>query len=100
MMRSEGGDRYFAHLWPAIRLNQFVLRTVTTGYRIAFTGTSLVTSKIWWTSIPKKKGIDGQTKKSALQLMLEKKAIIKISLLADEPGFYSPIFLVQNDLGR
>ena len=75
----------FAHLWPLVTSYQFMLKTVTKGYRIEFMGNPPRTTEAWCTPIPRKTGLES---------MLEKRAIREIPLSTDVPGFYSPIFLV------
>ena len=63
-----GGGRLksFTHLWPLVTSDQFVLQTVTRGYRIAFTGNPPRTTKARCTPIP-----CNQARRRDLELMLE-----------------------------
>ena len=48
-----GRLRSFAHLWPLVTSDKFVLETVSRGYRIEFTMKPPTTSRVWWTETPK-----------------------------------------------
>ena len=93
-----GGLRSFAHLWPLVTSDKFVLETVTRGYRIEFTSKPPTTSKVWWTETPKNPSRREDLERG-LQSMLDKKAIREIPVSPDTPGFYSPIFLVAKESG-
>ena len=41
--------RSFAHLWPLVTSDKFVLEAVSTGYRIEFTANPPTMSRVWWT---------------------------------------------------
>ena len=72
---------------------QFVLQTVTKGYRIEFTGNPPRTMEARCTPIPRNQARRG------LESMLEKRVTREIHLSTDIPGFYSPIFLVAKESG-
>ena len=93
-----GRLRSFAHLWPLVTSDKFVLETVTRGYRIEFTSKPPTTSKVWWTETPKNPSRREDLERG-LQSMLDKKAIREIPVSPDTPGFYSPIFLVAKESG-
>ena len=93
-----GRLRSFAHLWPLVTSDKFVLETVTRGYRIEFTSKPPTTSKVWWTDTPKNPSRREDLERG-LQSMLDKKAIREIPVSPDTPGFYSPIFLVAKESG-
>ena len=93
-----GRLRAFAHLWPLITSDQFVLQTVTKGYRIEFTGNPPRTKEPRCTPIPRNQA-RRQDLERGLESMLEKRAIREIPFHADIPGFYSPIFLVAKESG-
>ena len=93
-----GRLRAFAHLWPLITSDQFVLQTVTKGYRIEFTGNPPRTREPRCTPIPRNQA-RRQDLERGLESMLEKRAIREIPFHADIPGFYSPIFLVAKESG-
>ena len=88
----------FAHLWPLVTSYQFVLQTVTKGYRIEFTGNPPRTTEAQHTPIPRNQA-RRQDLERGLESMLEKQAIREIPLSTDVPGFYSPIFLVAKESG-
>ena len=69
-----GRLRSFAHLWPLVTSDKFVLETVTRGYRIEFTSKPPTTSKVWWTETPKNPS-RREDLVTGLQSMLDKKAI-------------------------
>ena len=48
-----GRLRSFAHLWPLVTSDKFVLETVSRGYRIEFTAKPPTMSRVWWTETPK-----------------------------------------------
>ena len=93
-----GRLRAFAHLWPLITSDQFVLQTVTKGYRIEFTGNPPRTKEPRCTPIPRNQARH-QDLERGLESMLEKRAIREIPFHTDIPGFYSPIFLVAKESG-
>ena len=88
----------FAHLWPLVTSYQFVLQTVTKGYRIEFTDNPPRTTKARCTPIPRNQA-RRQDLERGLESMLEKRAIREIPLSTNVPGFYSPIFLVAKESG-
>ena len=93
-----GRLRAFAHLWPLITSDQFVLQTVTKGYRIEFTGNPPRTKEPRCTPIPRNQA-RRQDLERGLESMLEKRAIREIPFHTDISGFYSPIFLVAKESG-
>ena len=93
-----GRLRAFAHLWPLVTSDQFVLQTVTKGYRIEFTGNPPRTKEPRCTPIPRNQA-RRQDLERGLESMLEKRAIREIPFHTDIPGFYSPIFLVAKESG-
>ena len=93
-----GRLRSFAHLWPLVTSDKFVLETVTRGYRIEFTSKPPTTSKVWWTETPKNPSRREDLERG-LQSMLDKQAIREIPVSPDTPAFYSPIFLVAKESG-
>ena len=93
-----GRLRSFAHLWPLVTSDKFVLETVSRGYRIEFTAKSPTTSRVWWTETPKNPSRREDLERG-LQSMLDKQAIKEIPVSPETPGFYSPIFLVAKESG-
>ena len=92
-----GRLKSFAHLRPLVTSDQFVLQTVTKGYRIEFTGNPLRTKEARFTPIPRNQA-RRQDLERGLESMLAKRAIREIPLSTDVLGFYSPIFLVALSL--
>ena len=93
-----GWLRSFAHLWPLVTSNKFVLETVYRGYRIKFTAKPPTTSRVWWTETHKNPSRREDLERG-LQSMLDKQAIREIPVSPETPGFYSPIFLVAKESG-
>ena len=89
--------RSFAHLWPLVISDKFILEMGTRGYRIEFMGNPLTTSMVWWTDTPKNPAWRADLEKG-LQSMPDKRAVVEIPVSPDTPGFYSLIFLVAKEL--
>ena len=90
--------RSFAHLWPLVTWDKFVLETVSRGYRIEFMAKPPTTSRVWWTETPKNLSRRADLERG-LQSMLDKQAIREIPVSPETPGFYSLIFLVAKESG-
>ena len=90
--------RSFAHMWPLVTSDKFVLETVSRGYRIEFTAKPPTTLRVWWKETPKNLSRRADLERG-LQSMLDKQAIREIPVSPETPGFYSPIFLVAKESG-
>lgn len=90
--------RGFAPAWENLTSDKWVLQTISTGYRIEFTGPCQLTRAPLWTQIPRNIK-RRQALESGLEKMLKKQAIIPVNPLLDGPGFYSSLFLVEKRSG-
>ena len=88
----------FVGAWGDITSDQWVLQTVSSGYRIEFTESCRLTRAPLWTIVPAKHK-HPLTLEEGLHKMLLKKAIVRLDPSTIGPGFYSSLFLVEKCSG-
>ena len=88
----------FSDQWSQITSDTWVLRTVSEGYKIEFTGRPRLSTVPRWTQIPRTEARK-QALEDGLQKLLQKQAVRLVDPPPNDPGFYSTLFLVEKKSG-
>ena len=78
--------------WKACKPNEWILRTITHGYRLQFARRPPLTSEVIYTPA---RGRSLATLREEVRTLLDKGAIQKVNLQKSPAGFYSKYFLVE-----